>query len=62
MIPFSFIPFFARNIIEVFRFMLRAVQAFRISDLLSSEQGLKSIGFLRALPALLMFSILFPSK
>ena len=62
MIPFPFISFFVETIIEGFRFILRMVQSIRISDLLSSEQALKPIEFLRELPALLILSILFPSK
>ena len=62
MIPFPFIPFFVGTIIETSRFLLRTVQAIRISDLLSSEQVLKPVEFVRSLPALLIFSLLFPSK
>ncbi len=62
MIPFPFIPFFVGTIIEASRFLLHTVQAIRISDLLSSEQVLKSVEFLRGLPALLIFLILLPSK
>ena len=62
MIPFPFISFFVGIIIEASRFLLRTVQTIRISDLLSSEQVLKPVEFVRGLPALLLFSILFPSK
>ena len=62
MIFFPFISFFVGTIIEGSRFILRMAQAIRISDLFSSARLLKPVEFLRGLPALLIFSILFPSR
>ena len=52
---FAFIPFFVGTIVETSRFILRMVQAIRISDLFSSGESLRPVELLRKFMDALIF-------
>ena len=52
---FPFIPLFVGTIVETSRFILRMVQAIRISDLFSSGESLRPVELLRKIIDTLMF-------